>query len=259
MDSKGEAIEAINRAKEDLDDALSRLAKLPPIDTDRLSYTAHALNNYLMVVSTISQLMKRALARDARAEAEDRLGALDHATALMKAAVQQLVLPTDDDRPKLIFLNEDLRRIVSAVCDEYEPIAAAKQIVVTRAAAPAAIVVTTDRIALGVVFDNVISNAVKYSPSGGVIRVTVSASDKEGICAIADMGPGIAPHEAARLFTRGGRLSARPSGGETSTGYGLVIAKDLLNELRGRIWHENRPEGGSVFFVALPLAAPSRD
>jgi len=112
--------------------------------------------------------------------------------------------------------------------------------------------VWTDRIALGVAIDNLMSNAVKYSRPGGIVVVRTYESDKEGVFAVSDSGPGIRSDEASRLFSRGGQLSARPTGGEMSTGYGLAIAKDMVDALGGRIWWQNDAEG-AVFAVAVPL------
>ncbi|HVR38213.1 MAG TPA: ATP-binding protein [Thermoanaerobaculia bacterium] len=171
----------------------------------------------------------------------------------MKQLVRQLVVPQGDERPNLLFAPADLAKVVSWACDEYEPIAGAKKIGIVRRIAADAVMVWTDRVALGAVLDNLISNAVKYSPAGGRISVHVKRSDAEGIVSITDTGPGIQAADVPRLFTRGGKLSARPTGGEPSTGYGLAIAKDLIDGLRGRIWFENAHGGGATFSFSLPL------
>jgi len=253
MNSKSEATEAIEHAQHDLDEALSRLAKVPAIDTDRLAYAAHALNNYLMVVSTISSVLRRSLGKEPGAEAQNRLDSLHHATMLMKAAVRQLAVSAENGQPKLLFFECSLKRIAAAGCDTYEPIAAAKNIEIIREFASDTIAVWTDQVAFGAVVDNVLSNAVKYSSTGGVVRVRVYEEDSRGVLAVSDSGPGIRSDEASRLYSRGGRLSSVPTAGEASTGYGLAIAKDLMDSLHGKIWHVNNEGGGATFFLSLPM------
>lgn len=256
MDTRSEAAQAIEHARHDLDDALSLFAKLPAIDADRLTYTAHALNNYLMVVSTISHVLEHSLSGSSVPNVEDRLSALNEATKLMKAAVQQLILPSAGGRPHLLFLPVDLQFAAGAACDEYEPIAATKGIQIEREITRTPVMVWADRIAFGAVIDNLMSNAVKYSRPAGAITVRVYQLNNEGIFAVSDSGPGIRPDEASRLFSRGGRLSAQPTGGEPSTGYGLAIAKDLADELGGRVWWQNEADGAR-FSVAVRLYEPS--
>jgi signal transduction histidine kinase len=256
VDIKSEAEQAIQHARRDLDDALGRLAKLPAVDADRLTYAAHALNNYLMVVSTISHVLARLLSASSIPNIQDRLSALNEATRLMKTTVQQLVVPSGAERPKLLFLPVNLQFVAGAACDEYEPIAATKGIRIEREISRAPLVMWTDRIAFGAVIDNLMSNAVKYSRPAGTITVRAYRVNNDGVLSVSDSGPGIDPDEASRLFTRGGRLSARPTAGETSTGYGLAIAKDLADELGGRIWWKNETEG-ATFAIAVPLYEPS--
>jgi len=246
----------IEHARRELDESLVQLAKLPAIDADRLNYAAHALNNYLMVVSTISHVLERDVGVSSNPDAQERLTALNEATRMMKAAVRQLTLPSDDSGLKLILLPVNLTFVAAAACDEYAPIAAKKGIRVERDVMDRAVMIWSDRIALGAVIDNLMSNAVKYSRPGGLVRVRAYLNH-EGTFAVSDSGPGIPQQESSRLFSRGGRLSAQPTGGEASSGYGLAIAKDLTDALGGRIWWEN-DASGATFSVALPLYDPAR-
>ena len=81
-----------------------------------------------------------------------------------------------------------------------------------------------------------LSNAVKYSYSGKQIWVEVRGDDGAAVCSVRDEGPGLSQDDQARLFQRGVRLTPRPTAGEVSTGYGLAVAKDLIDRLGGKIW-----------------------
>jgi len=98
---------------------------------------------------------------------------------------------------------------------------------------------------------------VKYSPIGGRIRVSVGREEDEAVIRVADEGPGLSPEDSARLFGRFQRLSAKPTGGESSTGLGLSIAKRIIDLHKGRIFVETPPSGGAVFAIALQLRRES--
>jgi len=257
VDGKAEAAAAIERARTELDEALARLAELPSFNADRLTYAAHGLGNYLMVVSTTTHLLTMALNQRTDIDVHDRLDGLRHATKLMKQLVRQLLVHRGDEQPDLLFAPTDIAKLVQFACDEYEPIAAVKNISLDRDICGEAVRVWTDRVAVGAVLDNLLSNAVKYSAPGGTVSVRVFQSRNEGIVSVADAGPGISDADAPRVFTRGGKLSSRPTGGESSTGYGLAIARDLIDALGGRIWFENEPAGGARFLFAIPIDSES--
>ncbi|MCK5452742.1 MAG: ATP-binding protein, partial [Calditrichia bacterium] len=70
---------------------------------------------------------------------------------------------------------------------------------------------------------------------------------------ICDQGPGIPPEEEDQLFQKGKKLSTFPSGEENSSGYGLAVAKYLIEQVNGEIWYERNSDGGSCFSVSLPF------
>lgn len=101
--------------------------------------------------------------------------------------------------------------------------------------------------------DNLVSNALKYSPSGATVTLfTETHGDQMRIC-VADQGPGIPPGERDRLFTQFGKLSTRPTDGESSTGLGLWIVKHLTTLQGGLVGVDSRPEGGSIFWIDMPI------
>lgn len=100
--------------------------------------------------------------------------------------------------------------------------------------------------------ENFMSNAIKFSPKSSRIWVGSKISDHEVILYVRDEGPGIRQEEMSKLFVRFGKLSARPTNGENSTGLGLAITKQLAKMLGGHVWCESEEGKGSTFFVALP-------
>jgi PAS domain S-box-containing protein len=104
------------------------------------------------------------------------------------------------------------------------------------------------------VLDNVIENAVKYSPDGGNVRVRLVPAGRYLRFAIADEGLGIPTGERARIFEKFYRLDPDMTRGVGGTGLGLYICRELVQRVDGRIWVEPNGGQGSVFFVDVPFA-----
>ena len=117
-------------------------------------------------------------------------------------------------------------------------------------APPSPIVGFWDRDRLRQVFDNLIGNAIKYSPQGGEIAIRVEATDAEARVSVDDQGIGIAGDMLPRLFER--FYQGQDPGISTGLGLGLYIARMLVESHGGRIWAESEPGQGSTFVIALP-------
>jgi two-component system sensor histidine kinase/response regulator len=113
--------------------------------------------------------------------------------------------------------------------------------------------VAADRKALDQVLDNLISNALKFSPSGKLVRVSVRPEPNGGAAFfVRDEGPGFTDEDKSRMFHRYARLSARPTGGEPSTGLGLSIVKKLVEAMNGKLECESEHGNGASFKIVLP-------
>jgi two-component system, sensor histidine kinase and response regulator len=116
------------------------------------------------------------------------------------------------------------------------------------------LIALADSHAMDQIFSNLLSNAVKFSPYGKKIFVTVRSNGHTAEFSIRDEGPGFTEADKARMFRRYGRLSARPTGGETSTGLGLSIVRKLVLAMNGEITCESAPGQGATLTVRLPRA-----
>lgn len=103
------------------------------------------------------------------------------------------------------------------------------------------------------VLDNVLSNAIKYSPPDKNIFVRIRHDEESIFCDIQDEGPGLSEEEQLKLFGKFTRLTPRPTGNEHSTGLGLFIVKKLLDAMKGQIWCKSRLGQGSLFTVEFPF------
>jgi two-component system sensor histidine kinase/response regulator len=251
---RSEVVSAIALARADLDRALASLELLADDDQRRVSYSAHALNNYLMSVATTLQLLRTKLAITGDRDVKRWLDSLKHATNLMMSTARGIVTATPDIAPLLLVELSNLSEIADKASQAYRDIARQKRIRLVCTPRSADDRVLTDGVAAGAVLDNLLSNALKYSPPGTVVSVSTTVSLTEALCSVTDHGPGLSEADQAKLFQRGVPLIPRPTGGESSTGYGLAIASDLAKALGGRLSCTSVVGEGSCFTFALPLA-----
>jgi signal transduction histidine kinase len=107
------------------------------------------------------------------------------------------------------------------------------------------------------VVTNLVSNAIKFSPLGKTITVSLSHTDSHVTLAVRDEGPGVSAADTAKLFAPFERLSTHPTAGELSHGLGLSIAHEIVRLHGGKIRVESQPGAGATFFVELPAGAPA--
>jgi signal transduction histidine kinase len=101
--------------------------------------------------------------------------------------------------------------------------------------------------------DNLVSNAIKYSPPGTGIDISLERQDGRASIKVKDQGAGLSPEDMSRLFGRFQRLSAKPTAGESSTGLGLSIAKRIVELHGGTIQASSGgPGAGATFEIVLP-------
>ena len=102
------------------------------------------------------------------------------------------------------------------------------------------------------VIDNILNNAIKYSPDGGKITVTMKTTDDQMILSISDQGLGIPKQDLPRIFDRFYRVDRARSRAQGGTGLGLAIAKEIIKQHNGFIWAKSIYGKGSTFTIVLP-------
>ena len=102
------------------------------------------------------------------------------------------------------------------------------------------------------VIDNILNNAIKYSPDGGKIKVGMKTTDAQLIISISDEGLGIPKKDLPRIFDRFYRVDKARSRAQGGTGLGLAIAKEIVKQHKGFIWAKSEYGKGSTFTIVLP-------
>lgn len=241
------------RLQAELEASRDRLSRLNDEKSGLMRMAAHDLRNPLSGLALSLELLRL---EDPVARAET-LGRMDALVQRMMHLIGNLLdvqaLESGARRlhPERLLLDVALPEAVAT----FETAARRKNIRIAYSPAEPGLAVRADRAAFRQVCDNLVSNAVKYSPPGATIHLAAARAPDAAsarIC-VRDEGPGVRADEMPRLFEKYTCLSARPTAGEPSTGLGLAIVKELIQRLGGRVWCESEPGRGASFFVELPV------
>lgn len=245
----------LSAANDRLQTQWSQLRNAAAFKSEVLGTVAHDLKNPLAVVLGRAEMLSNFLAVSPlpAEQAEAQIGHIRKAVNRLIGMVDSLIGDAMKDADDIVLRpgTLDLARIVGEVVDANRTLAERKEQDI-RLSIPSGITGWGDPDRLREALDNVVSNAVKYSPIKGEVLVEV-ANDADGTTiSVSDSGPGMSPEDESRLFGRFQRLSAKPTGGETSTGLGLHIVKRIVDLHGGAILVDKGPLGGARFSISLP-------
>jgi signal transduction histidine kinase len=234
---------------------------------------SHELKTPLTSISGLAQVLLRRMRRrieegrpaddewdqEQRAHV-DRLELLNSQTSRLGRLVDELLDVSRIESGKLEFrlAPVDLVALVTEVADRLQLTTTQHTIEVDSSAASSE-PVKADRDHLEQVLDNLVSNAIKFSPGGGSIRVRVRDEPSDVVLSVQDRGVGIAPSQLDAvfgLFYQAEDPVSRRTGG---MGLGLYISKEIIGRHGGRIWAESEPGQGSTFKFSLPRTMTTTD
>jgi signal transduction histidine kinase len=231
-----------------------------------LGIVAHDLRNPLSMILVEAQLLQRKEPGPER-RAGQSAEAIRRAANRMNHLIQDLLDVTRIEAGQLAIQQSRLSaaQVVSEVVDVHSAPAASALIELRPAVSREVPEVWADRDRLFQVFDNLIGNAIKFTPPGGCITVGAAPRDAHVLFWVGDTGPGIAIEDQSRIFDRfwQARLATR-----TGAGLGLPIVKGIVEAHGGRVWVESAPGRGSTFLFTMPTSRridrmtatnPSRD
>jgi signal transduction histidine kinase/CheY-like chemotaxis protein len=227
-----------------------------------LGTVAHDLKNPLGVILGRTEILNELVARTPPDVSPMRaqIGHIRDSATRLTEMVNSLIKDAMNDALDITIRGDafDLAALVREVAAANEALAARKgQALVCDA--PERLVVTGDPDRLREAVDNLVSNAIKYSPAGSPVSVVARALGSEVEVSVRDRGPGLSPEDMDRLFGRFQRLSAKPTGGESSTGLGLFIVKRIVELHGGRVAaHSDGVGQGATFALVLPWEPDGR-
>lgn len=223
---------------------------------DVTAIVAHDLKNPISNIRFAAQMLRRpSLSAAQQANlVDDIVSCCDEAIEFVQRFLQRRA--SIERVRSMESASVDLSHLVDRAIARQQVAAEARGVELRRSGAPLA--AQGDAAALRNVMQNLLSNAIRYAPRGSAIDVTLD-TDRPGFARVfvLDRGPGIPESERAKLFQRFARIAQNASDADESlsTGLGLAIAKDDIEQMGGYLWFEPRAGGGSVFAFELPLAA----
>ena len=251
---------ALMQANRRLSSQWLRLQRANGFKNEILGTVAHDLKNPLGVILGRTEMLTELIG--AGSPKENITSQVDHirdATKRLTTMVDHLISDAMADAFDITIRREavDVAALVAEVTDANLPSAVNKQQTIS-VSAPTNFVTMCDADRIREAIDNLVSNAIKYSPIGGKITVGVTHEGPSTVIRISDQGAGLSPEDLGRLFGRFQRLSAKPTAGESSTGLGLSIVKRIIDMHGGHVTAQSPGPGqGSTFTVTLPATEPS--
>jgi PAS domain S-box-containing protein len=249
-----EAGAAAEAARRDLSAQNERLRELDRLKDEFIALVSHELRTPLTSIRGYTELLLDGEAGDLTDDQRRFLGVVERNSHRLLHLVGDLLFLAQVEAGKLVLDvgAVDLGAVASESVETARPQAEAKEITLTLATGPVPLV-AGDRARIAQLLDNLVSNALKFTPEQGRVDVRVRALDNQAILEVRDSGMGIPADEQKFLFERFFRTTTATEQAIQGTGLGLAISKAIVEAHSGRITVASEQGAGTTFRVALPL------
>lgn len=229
---------------------ISYLKEIDRLKNDFVHTVSHDLRSPLTSVLGYMELIERAGSlNDMQHDFLERLRAgVHHMTSLVNELLDLGRLESGFDTRRE---NVDLKNVLEYSLNVYDNQIKKKNLRLTCEFTENLKSLRANPIRIRQMIDNLVGNAVKYTPENGAVKLSLSMQENQIVLRVTDSGPGIPPDEQTRVFEKFFRASNRPIEIEGS-GLGLAIVKSIVESHQGRVWVESKVGGGSTFIVLLP-------
>jgi len=248
---------SLERSTEELEEANRKLKELDKLKSDFISTASHELRTPLTSIKANVDMLvaKPDFPNESRKKV---LEIVNSETDRLIRLVSDLLDLSRIESGTMMWRMSDvsLEDVVRSAMAGIEPIARKKKLQITMDIRSAIPLVRGDRDRLMQVMTNILANAVKFTPKGGSIGVSVlheARAAEQLLVSVTDTGRGIPQEELKTVFERFRRSQEYGQGISEGSGLGLAIAREIIGFHRGTIWAENKSEGGSAIFFTLPL------
>lgn len=220
-----------------------------------ISAVSHELKTPVSIIKGYAETLRRPEARRNPVLVEEMLSSITEESDRLARLVDDLLDASQLQAGGLPFRDVedvDLRFVARRVVERYTPQSSQHQLVLDFTPEDDFPTVRGDPQRLEQVLDNLVSNAIKYSPRGGVVEIKGEASTVEVVISVRDEGVGIPLEEQERIFTRFHRVESPETRAVSGTGLGLYLTRAIVQAHGGRCWVDSIPGQGATFYVALP-------
>jgi len=251
-----EALKVAQQLNQEIENKNQELVKLNQEKSEFLQIAAHDLKNPLSVIRGLAEDMMEYYELTSKDEVIDSISMIHNSAQQMFNLITNLldVNVIETGRMKLSLDKVDILFILKKLIKSHQERAKAKKIILNFTIAKNnTYIAFADAGLARQILDNLISNAIKYSPHGKNVFIRLLHTSHIIRCEIQDEGPGLSEADQKQLFGKFTRLTAQPTGKEHSTGLGLFIVKKLVQILNGKVWCETQLGKGATFIVELPV------
>ncbi len=223
-----------------------------------ISTVSHELRTPITAIRLYAELLRNAPEERRRDYLEALFREIDHQTDLIEGVLRLTRIDAGRQRLNLKPLN--LAEQLEATIEHHEVMLAKKQLRLEYIPAPQPIIILGHAEELGLVFDNLLRNAIQYTPQGGAIKIVLGVAERDGrswaTVAISDTGIGISPEDLPHIFKRFYRSQRAQRYFPQGTGLGLALVKEIINLHGGMVDVESEVDRGTTFRLYLPLLSP---
>lgn len=177
----------------------------------------------------------------------------DRVTDMIRKIMDVEALDTNKLDIKMERVN--LSELLKEVSTSFQELAKNKNIEISTEVEKEGLHIEADQTYLTQVFENLVSNAIKFSKSNTIVEIKLRLVDDKILSIIKDQGPGLTDEDKKKLFKKYQKLSASPTDGEQSTGLGLSIVNNYVKKMNGKVWAESSDGNGSSFIVEFNRVA----
>lgn len=235
---------------------VTELRRLERVRQDFVANVSHEFKTPLTAIQGFAETLLAGAMEDSRSNRRFLEIIRDHAVRLARLTNDLLKLARiEAGKLEVEFFPVQLIEVIERSAETTLLKASQKQIALEVDVPPGLPMVRGDASLLRDVLQNLIDNAIQYTPEGGRIQVSASAGARDVVVCVADTGIGIPLADQERIFERFYRVDAARSREAGGTGLGLSIAKHIAEAHGGRLWVESEVGRGSKFFFSVPLAA----
>ena len=229
-----------------------KLAELNYEKNSLISIVSHDLSTPFASIKMWSQLLQSNTS-NLTEEQEKAIDRIQHSTEKGELLIRSIldVEKAETNQHKVQLENFDLKVFVENIVADFKPAATGKDIHLHFETADKHVYLVSDKQLISRICENLFSNAIKYSPPGRNVWISLSDNNDAISIKVKDEGVGIDKDELPNLFSKYSKISSKPTNGEESTGLGLSIVKRVVDELNGSVFCESEAGKGSLFTVVL--------
>jgi two-component system phosphate regulon sensor histidine kinase PhoR len=238
---------------------ITELRKLERVRRDFVANVSHELRTPLTAIQGFAETLLAGAVDDPQNRTHFLEIILDHSRRLARLTEDLLMLSKmDAERLELEIRRISVTQLIESCLETSQHRAAKKDLRISLNVPKHLPEIAGDRRRLGEVLQNLLDNAIQYTPSSGQIIVSADAADSEVVLTVSDTGIGIPQSDQPRIFERFYRVDVARSREAGGTGLGLAIAKHLVEAHGGRLWVESEVGRGSQFHFSVPVFGNER-